>query len=258
MDPVTRVKAYLQDPAVDRLIDGWIHSDQCHLDVLTHQSDEGARAVPRAPALGARALVRLAWAGAAVRLPGSELEPIFNEASTRAERLQPKAMANLLWAMAAVRRRQDAAMLSLLPHVVDRCRDLAPQGLANSLWALAALRPRAASGDGFAPPGWLEEDAVPTAQQSVHLCSLADSRRRVRAAGHGCARGGHTGRESASREDFSFGDWLGNGSFCQVVQCTDTRTSKKYAAKQVAKRGTGVDQAIVMEAHCLRKLDSFF
>ena len=29
---------------VDRLIDGWIHSDQCHLDVLTHQSDEGARA----------------------------------------------------------------------------------------------------------------------------------------------------------------------------------------------------------------------
>lgn len=64
------------------------------------------------------------------------------------------------------------------------------------------------------------------------------------------------GRESASREDFSFGDWLGNGSFCQVVQCTDTRTSKKYAAKQVAKRGTGVDQAIVMEAHCLRKLEA--
>ncbi|CAE7609738.1 unnamed protein product, partial [Symbiodinium sp. CCMP2456] len=47
-------------------------------------------AVPRATALGARALVRLAWAGAAVRLPGSELEPILNEASTRAERLQPK------------------------------------------------------------------------------------------------------------------------------------------------------------------------
>ena len=70
LDPVTRVRSFLLDPAtlfikteghgerqmeserwrliwnisdVDRLVDFWIHTDQDHLDVLHHQSEEAAQ-----------------------------------------------------------------------------------------------------------------------------------------------------------------------------------------------------------------------
>eukprot|EP00933_Yihiella_yeosuensis_P040367 TRINITY_DN34662_c0_g1_i1.p1 TRINITY_DN34662_c0_g1~~TRINITY_DN34662_c0_g1_i1.p1 ORF type:complete len:492 (+),score=124.91 TRINITY_DN34662_c0_g1_i1:30-1505(+) len=55
--------------------------------------------------------------------------------------------------------------------------------------------------------------------------------------------------------DFSFGDFLGVGSFCQVVKCLDGVSGKQYAAKRVTKKKDGTDQAIVMEVHCLRRLE---
>ena len=114
-------------------------------------------AAPRAPALGAQALVRLAWAAARVRWQSPALDSVLEEASGR-DRLQPQAMSNLLWSMAALRNRNKNAIRTLLPHMVNRVRGLAPQGLATALWALAALRPRA--GNSVSRPGWLEEDAV--------------------------------------------------------------------------------------------------
>ncbi|CAJ1457017.1 unnamed protein product [Effrenium voratum] len=113
-----------------------------------------ASAAVRRGALGARALVRLCWAAATARAPSPELDLVLEEAATRAGHMQPQAMTNLLWAMASLRNRNEDALRSLLPHVVDRCRDLAPQGLATCLWGLAALRPPNAR------PGWLEEDAI--------------------------------------------------------------------------------------------------
>ena len=115
-------------------------------------------AAPRAPALGARALVRLTWAAATVRWQSPALDTVLEEASGRADRLQPQAMSNLLWSMASLRDGNKHALRALLPHVVDRLRSFSPQGLATSLWALAALRPRA--GNSVSRPGWLEEDAV--------------------------------------------------------------------------------------------------
>lgn len=104
-------------------------------------------AAPRAPALGARALVRLAWAAATVRWQSPALDTVLEEASGRADRLQPQAMSNLLWSMASLRDGNKHALRALLPHVVDRLRSFSPQGLATSLWALAALRPRAGNSD---------------------------------------------------------------------------------------------------------------
>lgn len=115
-------------------------------------------AAPRAPGLGARALVRLAWASARVRWQSPALDIVLEEAAGRADRLQPQAMSNLLWSMASLRNRNKNALRTLLPHMVDRVRRLSPQGLATGLWALAALRPRA--GKSVSRPGWLEEDAV--------------------------------------------------------------------------------------------------
>ena len=95
-------------------------------------------AAPRAPGLGARALVRLAWASARVRWQSPALDIVLEEASGRADRLQPQAMSNLLWSMASLRNRNKNALRTLLPHMVDRVRRLSPQGLATGLWALAA------------------------------------------------------------------------------------------------------------------------
>ena len=114
-------------------------------------------AAPRAAALGARALVRLAWASATVRWQNPALDQILEEASLRSDRLRPLAMSNLLWSMASLRNGNPHALRSLLPHVVHRCRDLSPQGLATGLWSLAALRPQ---GKTVARPGWMEEDAI--------------------------------------------------------------------------------------------------
>eukprot|EP00928_Gymnodinium_smaydae_P006707 TRINITY_DN12389_c0_g1_i1.p1 TRINITY_DN12389_c0_g1~~TRINITY_DN12389_c0_g1_i1.p1 ORF type:complete len:496 (+),score=108.31 TRINITY_DN12389_c0_g1_i1:76-1563(+) len=55
-------------------------------------------------------------------------------------------------------------------------------------------------------------------------------------------------------EDFTLGQFLANGSFCEVVEVTDRVTGKRYAMKMVAKKRSPVDQACVMEAHCLRRL----
>ena len=61
---------------------------------------------------------------------------------------------------------------------------------------------------------------------------------------------------AAQLADFQFHDVINIGSFCEVVLCSDSRTSQKYAAKRVVRRGKPCDQAIVMEAHCLRRLRS--
>ncbi|CAJ1356477.1 unnamed protein product [Effrenium voratum] len=61
---------------------------------------------------------------------------------------------------------------------------------------------------------------------------------------------------AAQLGDFQFHDVINIGSFCEVVLCTNSRTSQKYAAKRVVRRGKPCDQAIVMEAHCLRRLRS--
>ncbi|CAJ1413537.1 unnamed protein product [Effrenium voratum] len=61
---------------------------------------------------------------------------------------------------------------------------------------------------------------------------------------------------AAQLGDFQFHDVINLGSFCEVVLCSDSRSSQKYAAKRVVRRGKPCDQAIVMEAHCLRRLRS--
>lgn len=58
-----------------------------------------------------------------------------------------------------------------------------------------------------------------------------------------------------SYEDFSLGDYLGTGSFCEVSKCVDKVSGKEYAMKQVSKGRPGIDEACAMEAHCLRRLD---
>lgn len=58
-----------------------------------------------------------------------------------------------------------------------------------------------------------------------------------------------------SYEDFSLGDYIGTGSFCEVSKCLDKVTGKEYAMKQVPKGRPGVNDACAMEANCLRRLD---
>mmetsp|Transcript_44902 Transcript_44902/g.81950 ORF Transcript_44902/g.81950 Transcript_44902/m.81950 type:complete len:496 (-) Transcript_44902:101-1588(-) len=58
-----------------------------------------------------------------------------------------------------------------------------------------------------------------------------------------------------SLENFTQGESLGVGSFCEVVQCTDKITNRQYAMKRVPKRMSSIDQACAMEAHCLRQLE---
>jgi len=57
-----------------------------------------------------------------------------------------------------------------------------------------------------------------------------------------------------SLEDFSRGDLLGNGSFCDVLRCTERRSGSSYAMKVVPKRKSPHDQAIAVEEHCLKRL----
>lgn len=54
--------------------------------------------------------------------------------------------------------------------------------------------------------------------------------------------------------DFEFQDFIGHGSFCQVERCVHKGTSQTHAAKRVVKSSHAVEQAIAMEAHCLRRL----
>ena len=54
--------------------------------------------------------------------------------------------------------------------------------------------------------------------------------------------------------DFEFQDFIGHGSFCQVERCVHKGTSQTHAAKRVVKSSYAVEQAIAMEAHCLRRL----
>ena len=56
--------------------------------------------------------------------------------------------------------------------------------------------------------------------------------------------------------DFEFQDFIGHGSFCQVERCVHKETSQIHAAKRVVKSSHAVEQAIAMEAHCLRRLQS--
>mmetsp|Transcript_44627 Transcript_44627/g.105821 ORF Transcript_44627/g.105821 Transcript_44627/m.105821 type:complete len:512 (+) Transcript_44627:151-1686(+) len=57
-------------------------------------------------------------------------------------------------------------------------------------------------------------------------------------------------------ENFARGDFLGTGSFCEVIQCTDKLTNRQYAMKIVPKKMSALDQACAMEAHCLRALEA--
>ncbi|CAK0848720.1 unnamed protein product, partial [Prorocentrum cordatum] len=59
---------------------------------------------------------------------------------------------------------------------------------------------------------------------------------------------------SVNLSDFSSDDLLGTGSFCDVLRCSDSKTGRFYAMKMVPKKMSPVDQACVMEAHCLRRL----
>jgi len=61
--------------------------------------------------------------------------------------------------------------------------------------------------------------------------------------------------EFRSVDDFVKGDSLGSGSFCDVVCCTDNVSGKQYAMKIVPKTRAESDQACIMEAHCLRRLE---
>jgi len=64
------------------------------------------------------------------------------------------------------------------------------------------------------------------------------------------------GINGKSIEDFERGEWLGNGSFCDVFHCTDRSSGESYAMKIVQKRRSPVDQAYVMELHCLQRLST--
>ena len=57
-------------------------------------------------------------------------------------------------------------------------------------------------------------------------------------------------------DDFEFQDFIGHGSFCQVERCVHKGTSQTHAAKRVVKSSHAVEQAVVMEGHCLRRLQS--
>jgi len=57
-----------------------------------------------------------------------------------------------------------------------------------------------------------------------------------------------------STAQFARGEVLGVGSFCSVLRCTDRASGLQYAMKTVPKRRSPLDQACVMEAHCLRRL----
>eukprot|EP00930_Biecheleria_cincta_P040599 TRINITY_DN27811_c0_g1_i1.p1 TRINITY_DN27811_c0_g1~~TRINITY_DN27811_c0_g1_i1.p1 ORF type:complete len:521 (+),score=135.71 TRINITY_DN27811_c0_g1_i1:153-1715(+) len=63
------------------------------------------------------------------------------------------------------------------------------------------------------------------------------------------------GRDSATLQDFEWNDFLGLGSFCEVLRCKDQRSGLQYAGKRVAKKQKGADQACLMEEHCLRRLE---
>eukprot|EP00927_Polykrikos_kofoidii_P076105 TRINITY_DN7285_c1_g2_i1.p1 TRINITY_DN7285_c1_g2~~TRINITY_DN7285_c1_g2_i1.p1 ORF type:complete len:646 (-),score=159.50 TRINITY_DN7285_c1_g2_i1:329-2179(-) len=56
-------------------------------------------------------------------------------------------------------------------------------------------------------------------------------------------------------DDFTKCELLGTGSFCDVFKCTDSVTGQQYAMKIVPKRRSEIDQACIMEAHCLRRLE---
>lgn len=60
-----------------------------------------------------------------------------------------------------------------------------------------------------------------------------------------------------SIEDFAVHEWIGNGSFCEVLRCVDSDTGREYAMKRVPKQKNKqhIDQACAMEAHCLRQLE---
>lgn len=62
--------------------------------------------------------------------------------------------------------------------------------------------------------------------------------------------------ELASRqlEHFTQGDFLANGSFCNVLMCKDSISGKQYAMKMVDKKNGPADHAIAMEIHCLQRL----
>lgn len=57
-----------------------------------------------------------------------------------------------------------------------------------------------------------------------------------------------------SKDDFEPGDFLGDGAFCYVVQCTEKATGKKLAQKIAQIKQPGSPEACAMEAHCLRRL----
>lgn len=60
--------------------------------------------------------------------------------------------------------------------------------------------------------------------------------------------------DTGSLGDFERGEFLSNGSFCEVIKCKDRSTGKVYAMKVVVKKQSEVDQACVMELHCLQRL----
>jgi len=57
-----------------------------------------------------------------------------------------------------------------------------------------------------------------------------------------------------SKEDYELGNFLGDGSFCYVVQCREKATGKQLAQKVAQLKQPGSLEACVMEAHCLRRL----
>jgi len=57
-----------------------------------------------------------------------------------------------------------------------------------------------------------------------------------------------------SKDDFDLGDFLGDGSFCYVVQCTEKATGRHLAQKVAQLKQPGSLEACAMEAHCLRRL----
>ncbi|CAK9034074.1 unnamed protein product [Durusdinium trenchii] len=59
---------------------------------------------------------------------------------------------------------------------------------------------------------------------------------------------------AAQTSEFDFEGFIGHGSFCQVERCVHRATGSSYAAKRVVKSKPHVLQGIVMEVHCLRRL----